>query len=126
MNKSSLGIFLDQDTEDPNLDLYKVFFKDTYDDIVIISDSIMNTKPNWAMVSSYYLRFFPGAILFTDIGSYMAHKDMLLSKDIYLYSSPQDLLSNNVSLNMLKNTKLVTINNNTIEIKNYEKLRPTL
>jgi hypothetical protein len=68
--------------------------KYSYYDCVIFSDSFLDKAIDATIVSSFYLRFFVGSVIFTNIEDYIYYKDLIISNSIFLITTP-DLLRNN-------------------------------
>lgn len=62
-----------------------------YYDCVILSDSILNKDIDATIVSSFYLRFFRGYVIFTNIEDYVYYKALIVSNHLFLITTP-DLL----------------------------------
>lgn len=76
--------------------------KNHIDDIVILSDAdnTIGIK-NYAILPSFYLKFFDGSVVFTDINDYMIYKDEVVSREMFLLSNLEELLQANIDRSML-------------------------
>jgi len=80
------------------------------DDIIIFSDSnqILDIG-DYAIFSSFYLKFFDGSVVFTNTDDYLAYKDTIVSNEIFLLSDADDLIAANIDRSILVKNKTTLI-----------------
>lgn len=96
---NSYGIYSD-DIKDISLidNLYKFFKKKNNDcdfNIFSSNESIFNNL-NIASLSTFYMRFFKGKIIFCHIEDYLEYKDDILD-DCYLIATLEDCINSNLN-----------------------------
>lgn len=123
LSKNTLAIFTNQNDDDHvnHINTIYDFFKDQYEDFVVISDENDLINQHYAVIPSIHLKFFQGTVVFLSINTYLEKND-ILANDIYVLTSTQDILSNHVPKNRLNDIKVLTIQEDKIEVINYGKL----
>ena len=84
---NSLGVYVDNlEAEDENKlkeKLYNIKNRFDYQDFVIFTDSfILNNLKSFSTLSTFYLKFFKGTIVFLDDVSFNKYKDATLAKSV--------------------------------------------
>lgn len=110
MKYKKIAILVNDEKINIDYILNKIIQNIQIDDIVIFSDSnnISNIK-DMAVLSSFYLKFFDGSIVFTNINEYLTYKDEIVADETFLVSDLQTLLENNIDKSVLvkSNTTLI-------------------
>lgn len=91
------------------------FFKDNYEDLVIISDINDTIPKEYAVIPSIYLKFFQGDIVFLSAQTYLETYG-ILANNIYVVTSVEEILNNNISKNRLKDINILNIDDQKIEV----------
>lgn len=93
--KQKISIYSNDLTKDIYLKIINYLNKIySYYDCVIFSDSLLDKSINATVLSSFYLRFFNGSVIFTNIDDYIYYKDLMVSNSIFLITTPDLLRSN--------------------------------
>jgi len=122
LHEKTIAIFIsDNDTNIENIDLIYSFFENEYEDFVIFSDQNSLIPSNYAIIPSIYLKFFQGTVIFLSAQTYL-EKENILANNIYVCTSTAEILQNHIPKNRIANIKILTIENNKIEVINYAKL----
>lgn len=87
MKQQSLGIFIDNLDKHDQTELCVVLekIKKKYDaqDYIIFTDFFtVNNIYNWALLSTFYMKFFQGQVVFLDQSDCDSHKDNILYEPI--------------------------------------------
>lgn len=110
MKLKKIAILVNNDKINIDYILDKITQDIKIDDVVIFSDlnNVSNIKHR-AVLSSFYLKFFDGSVVFTNVDEYLTYKDQIIANEIFLVSDLQSLLSNNIDKSALvkRNTKLI-------------------
>jgi|694.fasta_scaffold07784_10 hypothetical protein len=116
MLPKTLAVYLDNDLSgDHYLDILYNYFKNSYEDFVVISDENSLIKSTYAVIPSLYLKFFKGDVIFMSAATFLEKEDILANK-IYLCASINELLDNNICKSRLKNVTLIDIKQSAIEV----------
>jgi hypothetical protein len=122
MSYKTIAIFInDNDIIEAIPVLYDFFHKD-YEDFVIVSNENNKIKTQYAVIPSIHLKFLKASIVFLSAKSYLEKQD-ILSNDIYVLTSVDEMLSNNIPKNRLSGIKIITLEDKTIEVIKYDKLQ---
>jgi hypothetical protein len=122
MSYKTIAIFInDNDSIEAISVLYDFFHKD-YEDFVIVSNENNKIKTQYAVIPSIHLKFLKASIVFLSAKSYLEKQD-ILSNDIYVLTSVDEMLSNNIPKNRLSGIKIITLEDKTIEVIKYDKLQ---
>lgn len=116
MKNINLGIYID-DIEDINIiDSIRLFLETKYDivSIHLFGDTILTKNINIAYLSSFYMSFFKGSLLFTNLENFLINKDSIISQDIFVITSLQELYNHHITKHSLETIKLLTIENGAI------------
>lgn len=121
----TLAIYIDGlGSVDTNiLKAIRTFFRNDYDDFCIISDNNDGISSDYGMVLPIYAKFFRGDIVILDPLLFIKIKDDLIANQIFLYGTLSSLLDANISKKQLENIKILTLNNNTIDIEVIENVK---
>ena len=76
---------------------------------IFSSKEVLLDNPKIASLSMFYLKFFDGSVIFLNAKDYTEYRGEILSNSIFLLTSVDDLLSNNLSKQSLSNVTLLTI-----------------
>lgn len=88
--------------------------KHKFIDYNIFTDNIIYSSKNISVLSAFYMRFYSGNLIFLRVQDLLKHKDSLLSSSIFLHTSIDALLNNNVDKQALSNISLLSTNNGEI------------
>ena len=92
-----------------------IFDNYSFYDIFLFVDDIINEPTDCAALSSFYMRFYKGSLVFTNLEDYLSNQDKILSTNIFIISSAEQLIEYNESkLKLQKNTKLLQYKDNRI------------
>lgn len=84
-------------------------------DCYIFSDNeLLLATHTIATLSTFYMTFYKENIVFLTLSDFLSHKDNIISSKIYLYSSLDELLTNNINKNLLNNVGLMSYENGII------------
>jgi hypothetical protein len=123
MLSKTIAIFINSNDSIEHIKLLYDFFHKDYDDFVIVTDNNDKIDTSYAVIPSIYLKFFQGSIVFLSAQSYL-EKNNILSDNIYITTSIEEILNNNIPKSRLSGVNIITIqNNNKIEVIKYEKLQ---
>jgi aromatic ring-opening dioxygenase LigB subunit len=100
------------------LDTIYSFFKDQYDDFVVISDETTDIENKYAVIPSIYLKFFKGDVVFASVTSYLKN-NTILANTIYVDTTTDELISQHIPKNRLKNINVLSLQDSKIEVINY-------
>jgi len=105
-------------TEDYSSDIinhlyYYLMYHKKYIDFHIFSDSLPLTKIKFAVLSSFYIRFYKNTIIFDNLDTYNTYKTKIISDSLILILNSQQLNDLELFKN-LKNTKLLHYDGNQI------------
>lgn len=116
MTHKTVGVYLENFDQLDLIDTIKLFLEKTYDIVHIhmFGDGALTSYTNLAYLSTFYMYFFKQALLFMNIEDFLIHKDSLVSSDIYIITTIEDIKINHIPKQDLKNIKLLTINNGEI------------
>ena len=82
----------------------------SYSDIFVCSDDNVVITNSFSLLPSFYLKFFQGSIIFTNIENYMEYKDVAkLAKSYIIVKSAQEMVDNSINKHNLKDAMLLTI-----------------
>jgi hypothetical protein len=102
----------------------KAFFKssDELVDFLIFSDDIASgLLVDTAILSTFYMTFYPGQIIFLNVEDYLANKNNLLTNDYVLLLDFKDALEHKLDISLLKNTQILKYDNDKMELmQKYE------
>lgn len=124
LSKKTLAIFINENDDEyiNYVDTIYNFFQDQYEDFVIISDENDSIKSNYAVIPSIHLKFFQGTVVFLSVKTHLEKND-ILADEIYVVTSVGDIIANHIPKNRLNNIKILSIQNNKIEVISYGKLQ---
>lgn len=112
---NSCAIFTNSNT-DVLSSLYK-YFKSNYSDIFFITEnSELALDNHYALMYSFYLKFHADTIVFTNIEDYIYNKDNLSSKNIYVLTTLDEIITQNLDKSYLKNIKIISIENGDVKV----------
>lgn len=122
MNTNIISIYTDDPVSNKETIIkIKNYINNHYEfsDFVIISDlNYLDKDIDASVLSSFYLKFFSGSVIFLDPQDYMLYSDNMMCNSI-LYLETKDIA--NIDRNTIKNCDILTCNNNNLTlIKNYE------
>lgn len=96
--KQKIAIYSNNLTKDTYIKIKNYLNKKyLYYDCVIFSDNLLDKSIDATIVSSFYLRFFNGSIIFTNIDDYIYYKDLIISNSVCLITTPDLLISNGLA-----------------------------
>lgn len=96
--KQKIAIYSNNLTKDIYLKIKNYLNKKyVHYDYLIISDNFLDKNIDATIVSSFYLRFFDGSIIFTNIDDYIYYKDLIVSNNVFLITTPDLLISNGLA-----------------------------
>lgn len=112
-------VFMDDEQYDPEIvDVIVSSFKESYDDVGIITDSDQTIPTKYATIPSIHLRFFRGDVVFLSLSSYLEHED-ILARNIFIKTTTNEIISNNVTRARIGRAKIISINDYTLEVTEY-------
>jgi len=120
-SKKTLAIFISSTDAINNIDIIYNFMHQDYDDFVIISDDNDHIDNKYAVIPSIHLKFFHGSVVFLSARSYL-EKNRILSDNIYVVTSLDEIINNHISKNRLSGIKVINIQDKKIEVIKYDKL----
>lgn len=119
MSSKTLMLFIDDEQHDSEtVDIIISFFKKSYDDIGIITDSNKAIPSKYATIPSIHLRFFQGDIIFLSLSSYLEYSD-ILAKNIFVRTTTDEIISNNITRARIGRAKIISINDCMVEVTEY-------
>lgn len=112
-NNSSFAIYINGDDNIQTIYQIKNFIltQSPYSDIFITGDDNVGLDGSFSILSSFYMKFFNGSIIFTSLQDYIANMDIVsLAKSYVFIKSMEELSTNQVmNKNNFKNVVLLTI-----------------
>lgn len=103
---NSFGIFSDDiESETDSIKLLGDQCKKLGDTVLFTDDISTNKFNDYAIFSSFYMKFFSGIIIFLAIEDYILYKDNIMGKAM-LYLTEDMLKSNNIDLSLIDKTSV--------------------
>lgn len=113
MNNNIFAIYINKNDSIEHIEKIKSFIlmQFPYSDIVIFCDDNISIDRSFSILSSFYIKFFKGSIIFTDINDYISYQEIAKLSQIYvLINSTNDIIDKNMfTKNSISNTILLTI-----------------
>lgn len=98
--------------------IYDYLLQNNYYDICIVTEnSALNIDKKYAILYSFYLKFYKGSIIFLDIKDYIDNQYLVDHLNKYVVCTPQEIIDSKLDKYSLKNVKIININNNMVEIQ---------
>lgn len=89
----------------------------SYYDFFVFVDDNARAKLGCASLSSFYMRFYKGGVVFTNLEDYLLNKDKILSSHIFIITTAKELIEYNTLKNKILNvTILKNINGELYEV----------
>lgn len=106
----SLGIYIESNKDLEIIPKIEKFFNNKYPvNINIFTDIDIDNHIRWANLSSFYMTFCPYSIVFTNIEDFLQYKYLIISKEIYVITSFDEIQKNQLNKNNLSNVILLTL-----------------
>lgn len=105
-------IYIDENDNESFVKHIKSFILNqfVYADICISSDDNIIVSQDYSILSSFYLSFFQGNIIYTNIENYLNYKHAhKLAKKYVLVANSDELLKKNISKSSIMNATILTI-----------------
>lgn len=117
--KTTLALFVEdiEQIDISTVEKIKGFLSEDYDDFCIMSDNNDIFDAKFPVVLGIYLKFFKGDVVFLEPESYIKRSEDLIANQVFLYADIDKVLSSGLSRKSLKDTKLITCTNNTLNIE---------
>lgn len=90
------------------------------DDFFVFCDSY-DTHTEYAVLPSFYLYYYKGTVVFLNLEDYIAHKDKIISTNIIIRLSKQEVFESHIDRSVIKGCNILYQENdqNMEFIKNY-------
>lgn len=113
---SNIGIHIDGPTSKDTIDIAIKHFKklNAFVGFHIFTDEDITTHMDMAYLSCFYMNFYTESILFLNLENFLANQDNIISENIYLLTSKEELDSHHITKNDLKKIHILTIQNGDI------------
>lgn len=106
----SIGIYIESQKDITIIPKLQKFFNERYHtNINIFTDIDIDTYLNFANLSSFYMTFCPYAIVFTSVMDFLQYQYLIVSKEIYVLTSLDDIKNNHLEKNNLSGITLLTL-----------------
>lgn len=90
-----------------------------FDDVVVFTDlDGIATYREYAILPSFYSRFFNGVLVFTDTEHYIEKQPKVISEMFFLVSDLKELLEHNIDGSFLRNHNTILIDKNELKTCN--------
>jgi hypothetical protein len=83
-----------------------------YNDIFVVSDKDIWVK-DFAKISSFYMGFTKTDLVFMNLEDFLLNKDIAPSNTVYVATTAQEVLSQQLELNDLKHIRIIELCNTT-------------
>lgn len=81
-----------------------------YSDIFVCTDDSVTISSNFSIMSSFYLKFFRGSIIFTNIENYIEYSNIAkLAKQYLIVKSVEEMVDKGITKQNINNTMFLTI-----------------
>lgn len=100
MNHQHFAIYINGNDNIETINKLKNFIitQSPYSDIFITSDDNVGLNGSFSILSSFYLKFFHGSIIFTSLEDYISNMEVVsLAKNYVLIQSIEELSQNQIS-----------------------------
>lgn len=118
MNNNNFAIYINHNDSIEDIEKIKTFIltQFPYSDVFIFCDDNISIDRSFGVLSSFYIKFFQGSIIFTDFSDYMEYKEIAKLSQLYvIIKSAHNILDKNtLTKNSVSNTILLTIINGEI------------
>lgn len=104
------------------IDKVKNYFQKDVADFFVFTDDIISCDIPYAILSSFYMRFYKGCVVFTSIESLLQHKNNLCCSQIILVTNKTAILESKISRHSLTGCSVLAydnIDNDTMELIEY-------
>lgn len=113
MKNNNFAIYINQNDSIEYINQIKTFIltQSPYSDIVIFCDDNVLIGESYGILSSFYIKFFKGSIIFTDIEDCISYRDIAKLSQLYaIAKSAQDIVNKDIlTKNSISNIILLTI-----------------
>lgn len=110
MQQKSIGIYIGSISDLKNLSKLIEFLKNKYiTNINIFTDIDIGVYLDIANIASFYMTFCPYALVFTNIADFLQYQYDIISKEIYVLTSLDEIQKYNLEKNNLSNITILTI-----------------
>lgn len=110
---NSLAIYVDSEEQLPYAQqIRKIAQEQNYSDVFILSDKDLCVK-DFARISTFYVGFSNIDIVFITLEDFLLYKDVAPAKQIYVATTAQEVLSQQLELNDLKHVRILELCNMT-------------
>lgn len=106
ISNNSIGIWISTKEDIEKIPIIINYFKDSVRDIFLISDESIYT-PDYAVISSFYINFYNGCVVFLSLDDLLSNKSNLRSEKIYLLSSSQDIINSSLDKTYFNNITII-------------------
>lgn len=110
---NNFAIYINKNDTIEEIQRIKTFIltQSPYSDIVILCDDNVSINGSFGILSSFYMKFFKGSIIFTDLQDYIEYKETSKLCQIYvIVKSAKEIVENNMlQRNSVSNTIFLTI-----------------
>lgn len=112
----SIGIHIEGPVNKETIDLATKYFKklNNFTNVHIFTDEDIAVYMDMAYLPCFYMSFYSESILFLNLENFLANRYSLISENIYVLISKEQLDSYHMTKNDLQNVHLLTIQNGDI------------
>lgn len=106
-SNNQLCIFVSEENQLSFIDKAIIKISDISDIFLTSDNNIIDYDK--AVLPTYFIRFYDGKILFMNIEDWLSYKDILRSQQIYVISTPEELMNSNLPLHDLKHIHVINL-----------------
>lgn len=106
----SVGIFIESNSDLETIPKLKEFFDNNYiANINIFTDIDIDGYLDMSNLSSFYMNFCAYAIVFTNVADFLQYQYDIVSKEVYVLTSLEDIQKNHLEKSNLSNVIVLTM-----------------